>query len=219
MNIKNIKSLEKKYFIFNNEGRASIIYSDYDQLLLKIFYYCNDVFFEKKLEKLSKLNTSYFAIPIENIYLKNKLIGYTMYKKDGVTFEKINSNILIKDLLNGFLKLEDDLKILSINNIRILDLHYGNILFDDIKKEINIIDTDEYGTLYTHNDLYIVNIKCIAMLLLNYLNLEKNNFNYNNINSIKTLITYIKQLISVLEEINQKEINRIGDIRTLNKVL
>ena len=142
-----------------------------------------------------------------------------MYRKDGVTFEKLNSNTLIEDLLNSFFKLEDDLKILSLNNIRILDLHDGNILFNSIKKEINIIDTDEYGTLYTYGDLYNVNIRSIAILLLDYLNLKKYNIDSNNIDSIKTLITNIKQLIYILEEINKKEINRVGDIKALSKVL
>lgn len=219
MKIKNIKKLDKKYKIFNDEGGTSTIYSDNNQLLYKIFCNYRDVFFEKRLEKMSKLNTSFFAVPIENIYLKNKLIGYIMYRKDGVTFEKLNSNTLIEDLLNSFFKLEDDLKILSLNNIRILDLHDENILFDSIKKEINIIDTDEYGTLYTYEDLYNVNIRSIAILLLDYLNLKKYNIDSNNIDSIKTLITNIKQLIYILEEINKKEINRVGDIKALSKVL
>ncbi len=219
MKIKNIKELDKKYKIFNDEGGTSTIYSDNNQLLYKIFCNYRDVFFEKRLEKMSKLNTSFFAVPIENIYLKNKLIGYIMYRKDGVTFEKLNSNTLIEDLLNSFFKLEDDLKILSLNNIRILDLHDGNILFNSIKKEINIIDTDEYGTLYTYGDLYNVNIRSIAILLLDYLNLKKYNIDSNNIDSIKTLITNIKQLIYILEEINKKEINRVGDIKALSKVL
>lgn len=219
MNIKNKKYLEKNYKIFNNEGSTSIIYSNNDQLLLKIFYNYKDVFFEERLEKMAKLNISHFAMPIENIYLKNRLIGYIMYKKNGVTFQKLNLNILIDDLLSGLLKLEDDLKILSINNIRILDLHDGNILFDNIKKEINIIDTDEYGTLYTYDDLYNVNIKGITTLLLDYLDLKKYNFNSNNIDSIKTLVANIKQLIYILEEINKKEISRVGDIKALSKVL
>lgn len=219
MKIKNIKELDKKYKIFNDEGGTSTIYSDNNQLLYKIFCNYRDVFFEKRLEKMSKLNTSFFAVPIENIYLKNKLIGYIMYRKDGVTFEKLNSNTLIEDLLNSFFKLEDDLKILSLNNIRILDLHDGNILFNSIKKEINIIDTDEYGTLYTYGDLYNVNIRSIAILLLDYLNLKKYNIDSNNIDSIKTLITNIKELIYILEEINKKEINRVGDIKALSKVL
>lgn len=219
MNIKNKKYLEKNYKIFNNEGSTSIIYSDNDQLLLKIFYNYKDVFFEERLEKMAKLNISHFAMPIENIYLKNRLIGYIMYKKNGVTFQKLNLNILIDDLLSALLKLEDDLKILSLNNIRVLDLHDGNILFDNIKKEINIIDTDEYGTLYTYDDLYNVNIKCITTLLLDYLDLKKYNIDFNNIDSIKTLVANIKQLIYILEEINKKEINRVGDIKALSKVL
>lgn len=219
MNIKNKKYLEKNYKIFNNEGSTSIIYSDNDQLLLKIFYNYKDVFFEERLEKMAKLNISHFAMPIENIYLKNRLIGYIMYKKNGVTFQKLNLNILIDDLLSALLKLEDDLKILSLNNIRVLDLHDGNILFDNIKKEINIIDTDEYGTLYTYDDLYNVNIKCITTLLLDYLDLKKYNIDFNNIDSIKTLVANIKQLIYILEEINKKEISRVGDIKALSKVL
>ncbi len=219
MNIKSKKYLNKNYKIFNDEGGTSTIYSDNNKLLLKIFCNPKDVFFEEKLEKMAKLNTSYFVTPIENIYLKNRLIGYTMYKKDGIVFQKLNSNTLIEDLLNSFLKLEDDLKILSLNNIRILDLHDGNILFDNSKKEINIIDTDEYGTLYTYDDLYNINVESLTMLLLTYLNLKKYNINFNNINSIKMLITNIKQLIYILEEINKKEINRVGDIKTLSKVL
>ena len=32
---------------------------------------------------------------MENIYLKNKLIGYIMYRKDGVTFEKLNLKLAL----------------------------------------------------------------------------------------------------------------------------
>lgn len=214
MNIKNIKTITENYPLYCKGGTSSI-YTMNNNILLKIFNTYKDVFFEQRLEKLSKLNTNYIALPIENIYIKGKLIGYSMVKKDGITFNNIDFNTNIEDILISLLKLEEDLIILSENNIRILDLHTENILYDNNKYEINIIDTDEYGTLYMYKDLYNANLKSISSLLFNYLNLSE--YIPNDLYNIKVLTVYIRSILNYLAEINKKEITRVGDLKLLIK--
>ena len=85
MNIKSSKYLKENYKLFNNTGATADIYQDKDNyLLLKIFRTRKDEYDIDKWNKLSELKTNYFAFPIDIIYIRNVIKGYTMYKKDGL---------------------------------------------------------------------------------------------------------------------------------------
>lgn len=217
MNIKSSKYLKENYKLFNNTGATADIYQDKDNyLLLKIFRTRKDEYDKDKWNKLSDLKTNYFAFPIDIIYIRNVIKGYTMYKKDGLIFDELDIDILIKDFIDALKKLEYDLRIISENNIKILDLHTGNILYDSIEKAINIIDSDEYGHLCIYNDLYVYNVRTIANLILKFINIPL--YNKENINSIKELVNYIIYQINILEEIYKIDIKSISDIKSLKKI-
>ena len=139
-----------------------------------------------------------------------------MSLKTGIPFANLSDNILIEDLLEALKKLERDLYILSENHIRILDLHDQNIMYDDINKNINIIDTSEYGYLYKDKEtLRIYNVLSIAYIIFNYLELK---YDLKNILTIDNVINEIENMIYNLEETYKKEINRVEDIKQLKKI-
>lgn len=217
MNIKSSKYLKENYKLFNSTGATADIYQDKDNyLLLKIFRTRKDEYDKDKWNKLSKLKTNYFAFPIDIIYIRNVIKGYTMYKKDGLIFDELGIDILIKDFIEALKKLEYDLRIISENNIKILDLHTGNILYDSNENVINIIDSDEYGHLCIYNDLYVYNVRSIANLILKFIDIPI--YNKENINSIKELVNYIIYQINILEEIYKMDIKSISDIKSLKKI-
>ena len=216
MIFKSIKEIEKNCVLIGNGATAQIY--RYDILTaLKIFHLNLSAFDEDKINILSKIKTDYFAFPIDNIYIKNILKGHTMSLKTGISFANLSDNILIDDFLEALKKLERDLFILSENNIRILDLHDENIMYDNIKNVINIVDTSDYGYLYKDKEtLRIYNVLSIAYVILNYLLLK---LDLKNILTIDDVIKEIENKIYNLEEFYKTDINKVEDIKKLKKII
>lgn len=216
MKFKSIKEIEKKYNLIGCGATAQIY--KYDVFTaLKIFHLNLSAFDEDKFNILSKIKTDYFAFPIDNIYIKNLLKGHTMSLKTGISFANLSDNILIDDFLEALKKLERDLFILSENNIRILDLHDENIMYDNIKNVINIVDTSDYGYLYKDKEtLRIYNVLSIAYVILNYLLLK---LDLKNILTIDDVINEIGNKIYNLEEFYKTDINKVEDIKKLKKII
>lgn len=215
MNIKNYKELNREYSLLCNNGCTAQIYkSKYDNEILKIFRSELSQFDEDRFNYLSKINTDYFSFPLDNVYINNSLVGYTMYFKEGISFKNMNYDILIKDLFVAIEKLEYDFSLLSDYKIRILDLHEDNILYDRYKKNINIIDTDEYGCFYENKkDLLKKNIKSLAYIISSYLSLDISM--YDDFNSFKSLLQYLNMRINILEEIYKVSLEKVEDIKKL----
>lgn len=215
MNIKNYKELNREYSLLCNNGCTAQIYkSKYDNEILKIFRSELSQFDEDRFNYLSKINTDYFSFPLDNVYINNSLVGYTMYFKEGISFKNMNYDILIKDLFGAIEKLEYDFSLLSDYKIRILDLHEDNILYDRYKKNINIIDTDEYGCFYENKkDLLKKNIKSLAYIISSYLSLDISM--YDDFNSFKSLLQYLNMRINILEETYKVSLEKVEDIKKL----
>ena len=140
-----------------------------------------------------------------------------MLLKTGISFANLSDNILIDNLLDALKKLERDIFILSENNIRILDLHKENIMYDSNKNVISVIDTSEYAYLYNDKEtLRIYNILSIAYIILNYLSL---NYEAKNILTIDDIINEIENKIYNLEEFYKTDINKVEDIKKLKKII
>lgn len=216
MKFKSIKEVEKNYDLIGCGATAQIY--KYDVFTaLKIFHFSLSSFDEDRLNVLSKVKTNYFAFPINNIYIKNRLKGHTMSLKTGIPFANLSDNILIDKLLEALKKLERDIFILSENNIRILDLHDENIMYDSNKNVISVIDTSEYGYLYKDKEtLRIYNVLSIAYIILNYLSL---NYETKNILTIDDIIIEIENKIYNLEEFYKTDINKVEDIKKLKKII
>lgn len=216
------------YELFNDRGAmGNIYYTDSEDILMKIFKRNIDKSDYKKWKLLSKIDLDYFTKPLDLIYFEEKykyspiLKGYTMNKKEGMIFEKIaeiDNLILIKNLLIAMEKLEDDLKKLSSNKIRIFDLHDRNILYNNEKNEINVIDTDGYGCGDCYDifhSLYYENLLSVAHIVLYCLHI--NSFNIKNVKTMKDLIKYISEKINKFEYLYNKDIKSLNDIRSLNR--
>ena len=216
MKFKNIKEIEKNYDLIGC-GATAQIYKYNIYTALKIFYFSLSSFDEDRFNILSRIKTDYFAFPTDNIYFKDSLKGYTMSLKTGISFANLSDNILIDKLLEALKKLERDLFILSENNIRILDLHDENIMYDSNKNAISIIDTSEYGYLYKDKEtLRVYNVLSIAYIILNYLLLKPD---LKNILTIDDVINVIENKIYNLEEFYKTDINKVEDIKKLKKII
>lgn len=201
MKFKNIKEIEKNYDLIGC-GATAQIYKYNIYTALKIFYFSLSSFDEDRFNILSRIKTDYFAFPTDNIYFKDSLKGYTMSLKTGISFANLSDNILIDKLLEALKKLERDLFILSENNIRILDLHDENIMYDSNK---NAIDKET---------LRVYNVLSIAYIILDYLSLK---YEPKNILTIDDVINVIENKIYNLEEFYKTDINKVEDIKKLKK--
>lgn len=67
----------------------------------------------------------------EDIYLGDKRIyGYTTKYLKGANLNYLPREVKLKDLLEAYLKLTKDIKLLAENNINIFDIHAGNLLYN-----------------------------------------------------------------------------------------
>ena len=122
----------------NRVEATNKLYRQGNDRILKIFLDCyqridsesgRDIF--KVLELLMSLEGSRSLILPEDIYLGDKRIyGYTTKYLKGANLNYISREVKLKDLLEAYLELTKDIKLLAENNINIFDIHAGNLLYN-----------------------------------------------------------------------------------------
>ena len=147
-------------------GSEGIAYYDKRQtFVLKIYHDCfSDEFKECKyitkdeVLKFSEIVNKTFIFPQEEIIYDDYVIGYVTSYQKGKTIDEINPlRINFQDFINSALKVDDDIKILSENNILTFDVLY-NTMYGG--KKISVIDPTEYCfSRYSHEKLLDVNRK------------------------------------------------------------
>ena len=199
-------------------GFTAKIYRYSDKELLKIFKYKLDENHSFKFDILSKINTEYFAFPNKKVYIGNKLKGYSVYYKDGILLDDLE-DININNLLKSILKLNNDFLELAEKHIRVIDLHNKNILYNEINNDINIIDTSEYvfSPKMHSSDLYKFNCRSLIYNICVLLNVDINEFDYNNTTSIYKFCDLLKEKINKLEYENNKDIIRLKELKLIKK--
>ena len=109
-------------------GSEGIAYYDKRKnFVLKIYHDCfSDEFKECKyitkdeVLKFSEIVNKTFIFPQEEIIYDDYVIGYVTSYQKGKTIDEINPlRINFQDFINSVLKVDDDIKILSENNISI----------------------------------------------------------------------------------------------------
>lgn len=113
--------------------------------------------FRKRMEILSTLDNDTFYAPLTLVLKDDDLIdGYIMRKASGKTINKMNKNLLVKDVLEDLKVLIDEVYSISDKQIRLGDLHDHNILYDG---KFRIIDLDKGSKMeksYTNISIFNV---------------------------------------------------------------
>lgn len=195
-------------------GSEGIAYYDKRKnFVLKIYHDCfSDEFKECKyitkneVLKFSEIVNKTFIFPQEEIIYDDYVIGYVTSYQKGKTIDEINPlRINFQDFINSALKVDDDIKILSENNILTFDVLY-NTMYGG--KKISVIDPTEYCfSRYSHEKLLDVNRKnfntgIILFLIDSYFdefvsnNKELNELYRDKKQNIKYFLTSFKKYLS-----------------------
>ena len=132
----------KKYI---GEGIQGKCYELKNGIILKKFKYPRDIEDIEKFKYFLEYQNDSFMFPFDFIYNKRNFHGYfckkALGKSLGQTFKDSN---LIKMAENSQ-KLEEDINKVSDGKIRLYDIRYENILYDQNK--LSVIDPDEFSHL------------------------------------------------------------------------
>ena len=136
-----------RFLGLGSEGMA--YYDKRKKVVLKIYHDCfSDEFKECKyitkeeVLKFSEIINKTFIFPQEEIIYDDYVIGYVTSYQQGKTIDEINPlRVKFQDFINAALKVDDDIKILSENNILTFDVLY-NTMYG--RKKISVIDPTEY---------------------------------------------------------------------------
>lgn len=138
--LKNLKVL--------GSGSQGICYLDKNnKIVYKIFmdYYDEEeaMYTENDILKFSNVKNNTFIWPNDVIKVGNSIVGYTMPYKRSKSLYQVNPLLVNLDSLDkAFVNIEEDIKKLTDNGIRIYDLRY-NTLYNNGK--IYVIDTLDYS--------------------------------------------------------------------------
>ncbi len=164
---------DKKDFLFYlrslkllGVGSEGIAYYDKKKkIVLKVFHDCFSEEFREygtiakgELLKFSKIDNKTFIFPQEEIIYNDYVIGYITCYKKGKTIDDINPlRINLQEFIDSAINADDDIKILSENNILTFDVLY-NTMYG--AKKIGVIDPTEYCfSDYSYEKLLDVNRK------------------------------------------------------------
>lgn len=226
---KNLKEIYDNLKIYKNSGWGanSKIYIYNTKELLKVFNRPDSFLNLTTMEVLNTLNTKTIIKPNKFLIVNDKYVGFSMDIAKGEMLDQINENIIILDLLKSFVKIQEDLKILSERKLANNDINILNILYDEKTKSSKIIDCN--SILFYKNtspeNLYIYSCMQLYSSLLDVLSnemffskLNNNILNYmksciSNIDSNSKVVEFFKYIIELLENSTNNEIHTIKDFR------
>lgn len=181
-------------------------------------YYCHSY--------LLNIHTNQFFLPQNLIFdLNDNYVGYTSKLAKGNQSKKTGITIMpSEEFINNLKRLEEDIRILSDNNVTLADVSMMNYIYDDINHIMQIIDPGRYkhfnksiiGNLYKVNMNqydYLLNLllyfdfiqykpigtKRKSQLLKDYIKEDKKDLLYseyfeNKLSNFDTPLDYVKTL-------------------------
>ena len=132
------EKIKNQFKVYKNDdyGANSTIYDYKNGELLKVFNNKGSINTLYTLKEIKNLPTK-SIIKVNNfIKINNEFFGYTMNKVYGRMLINIRHNN-IRDLLNAFSYIEEDINILTENMINIDDLNPGNMIYN--KRNNNLV--------------------------------------------------------------------------------
>jgi len=230
-NLNNLKE-KLKTFEASKYGSTSTIY-EYNTMLIKIF---KDAFIKEMLEyndeflinhKLIKKLDVKNIVKMKKALIYNKyFFGYTMEKFPGNRIIEIPEDTTFENLKKSLLQVEEDIKLLSKNNIIAYDINTSNLLYDSISNTSYIVDTDCYIIDMTESiDRITLDNKIeLSLAVFNGILGNKKIYNerfidnirkklFNKIETINGIEEFIDLTIKLVEEYSNNKINNIKTFR------
>lgn len=208
-------------------GSNSDIYF-YNGILLKIYnhlVYISDI---KNIEKIKKIYANNVSIPKKNVYVNNKICGYSMDYKKGVVLSKISENILYDTFISGLDEVNRTIRLFSDNKIEMIDFNCFNLLYDEKNNQFNIVDVDCYkeNKYKSANEIYIENLLYFEEMLLSSLSFEYivNNDLYKELkyllfDSIQNGVSIVEAFKSIKKYIESYGNNNLNTLKDFKKIL
>lgn len=220
MEITEIQNLYSylKYSRIIGMGTSAICFLMPNGKVLKVYYErAFKRYIAANMDMFSDIGNDSFIAPSELLF-KNGLCLAQIYKYiPGKTFNNINSNYTIKDILIGYKKLIEDTRKISEKSFVLCDIHDRNILFNG---EFKIIDLDRgyIDRSYSCDAILISNMKKINEVILHSLFnvslnkiIEFENFDIQNIYN-KTFVDIEKfpLLLEMIDEHSNTNIKKLS---------
>ena len=223
----NLKSSDLEHLQKLGIGACATVYKYEDKFVIKVFnkkgieLHDNEVF-----SKIVGIENGTCVFPNCALEINQKFQGYVMQYIEGTELHKVIKELDFENIISAVHKVENDLKLLSINKIMIEDLNQGGIMWSN-QNEIKIIDTDFFESAefsnqeecYSHN-IYAFNT--IIEMELGFINGQENSIidflqskdEYNQlyreyvISSLKGNNMSVTELIMKAIEIFEKEFGK-----------
>ena len=233
LNIKNCiyfdneKEIIDNYEVFNDSwlyGSNSRIYRYNNNSLLKVFLN------KEKEDKISlfeyykSLNLSSTCLPNKYLFIREYFSGYLMSLINGKKLSNLGPNIKLDHLLASIRKIENDINLLSDNNIVVSDLNYQNIIYNEKTNESTLIDLDQYfindrlENLKLNNIIYLYDVVFASLSLIECKALETSLYKeirdkINNLKEVSNIEAIFNELFNYMTFKSKEKIETVGDIR------
>lgn len=206
-------------------SKGTTYYDKTSNRVIKIFdmalNYDDYKYFEYKdidFLRFKGVKNSTYLFPIDVIYLKDRVIGYSSELAKGSSLYRTNPlSINLDSLRSAFIKTLLDVKTISNNGILTDDLPYNTIYYPKGKK-LYIVDTDDYSfsemdssLLYASNNRQIGN--SLKMFLVDgYFDdvVSSNKYLYDLYKN-GDFLTFLREYRKILSEIVSREVITLKD--------
>lgn len=112
----------------------------------------------ERLEDINKIQNDTYIGPESIVMQDDKVIGYIYPLIEGKTFNKVNMNTKVIDILNNMDKLIEDTKDISNKGFYLVDMHDRNLIYNG---SYYVIDLDKGHLAENYPHLYRLNMKRI----------------------------------------------------------
>lgn len=234
ISFNNQKEINNKYKVYKNDdyGSNSTIYNYNNKELLKVFKNKGSINTLYTLNKIRDLDNIKTIIKVNKfLEINNQFYGYSMNKANGRMLLNIKHNN-IRELLNTFLYLEEDVNILTENLIYIDDLNPANMIYNRKNNFIHIIDCDRYfiDENKRFSDIRYNNYVNLYLNILSALSnmyfMFHNDYKFYNLMKdtiissgfINNIYNFFNYYIEELEDTVNKKIESVDDFRKALKL-
>ena len=188
--------VEYNYNLFKNGeyGSSSDIFY-YKNKLLKVFYESLTIKDIDTYELLNELKLKCVITPKKYLIINDKFYGYTMSRFNGNMIIDNNPDTYLYSFLESLDLIKSDIKKISSVNIRMNDINYCNILYNNIKTKIVDVDCYQIDTTSNSKEIYESNMIDFYLTILIAL-IYNNNDKYDGSLSKSHFYKYIRYIIN-----------------------
>lgn len=221
--VKMSKSDIKKLSLVKNGdmGTTSKVYRLNDYECLKYFNYSMDEYDMYRLNKFTNLRFEGANLPNKLVIVNNKFRGYITDFINGETLETFNG-LDYSEFVKSASTLLDNVHNISMERIRILDSHEGNIMYNYDKGMLEITDPVEwcFDSVSSKDEVWNKNFRLVNATIRKYLFSTDDIYNpslyipdLSEIEPSSDFVSYYEEIRDKMEEAKVIKIKTIFDAR------